>query len=34
VVVLDEDDRVVYTELVPELAREPSYDKVLAAAKG
>jgi thioredoxin-dependent peroxiredoxin len=34
VVVLDENDRVVYTELVPELAREPSYDKVLAAAKG
>jgi thioredoxin-dependent peroxiredoxin len=34
VVVLDEGDRVVYTELVPELVREPSYDKVLAAAKG
>jgi thiol peroxidase len=34
VVVLDENDRVVYTELVPELAQEPSYDKVLAAAKG
>lgn len=34
VVVLDENDKVVYTELVPDIAREPNYDKVLAAAKG
>jgi thiol peroxidase len=34
VVVLDENNRVVYTELVPELTREPDYGKVLAAAKG
>ena len=34
VVVLDENDRVVYTELVPEIAREPDYEKVLAAVKG
>jgi thioredoxin-dependent peroxiredoxin len=34
VVVLDENDLVVYTELVSEIAREPNYDKVLAAAKG
>jgi thiol peroxidase len=33
VVVLDESDKVIYTELVPELAREPDYEKVLAAAK-
>jgi len=31
VVVLDERDRVVYTELVPEIAQEPNYDKALAA---
>jgi len=31
VVVLDENDRVVYTELVPEIAQEPDYDKALAA---
>jgi len=34
VVVLDENDKVLYTELVPDIAREPNYDKVLAAAKG
>ncbi len=34
VVALDENDRVLYTELVPELGREPSYDAVLAAVKG
>jgi thiol peroxidase len=34
VVVLDESDRVVYSNLVPELGREPDYEKVLAAAKG
>jgi thiol peroxidase len=31
VVVLDERDRVVYTELVPEITQEPNYDKALAA---
>jgi thioredoxin-dependent peroxiredoxin len=34
VVVLDENDKVVYTELVSELGREPNYDMVLAAVKG
>ncbi|AEJ62235.1 thiol peroxidase [Spirochaeta thermophila DSM 6578] len=29
VVVLDERDTVVYTELVPEIAREPDYDEAL-----
>lgn len=31
VVVLDENDNVVYTELVPEIAQEPDYDAALAA---
>ena len=31
VVVIDENDKVVYTELVPEIAQEPDYDKALAA---
>lgn len=31
VVVLDENDTVVYTEMVPEIAQEPDYDKALAA---
>ncbi|MDX5333334.1 MAG: thiol peroxidase, partial [Gammaproteobacteria bacterium] len=31
VVVLDESDKVVHTELVPEIAQEPDYDKALAA---
>ena len=31
VVVLDENDKVIYTELVPEIAQEPDYDKALAA---
>src|SRR3569623_2043307 len=31
VVARDENDRVVYTELVPEIAQEPNYDKALAA---
>ena len=31
VVVLDEQDQVVYTELVPEIVQEPDYDKALAA---
>jgi thiol peroxidase len=31
VVVLDEHDKVLYTELVPEIVQEPDYDKALAA---
>jgi thiol peroxidase len=31
VVVVDEHDKVVYTELVPEIAQEPDYDAALAA---
>ncbi len=31
VVVLDENDKVVYTQLVPEIAQEPDYDAALAA---
>lgn len=31
VVVLDKDNRVIYTELVPEIAQEPDYDKALSA---
>ena len=34
VVVLDETNKVIHTELVSEIAREPNYDKVLAAVKG
>jgi len=34
VVVLDENDQVLHTELVSELAREPNYEHVLAAVKG
>jgi thiol peroxidase len=33
VVVVDENDKVVYTELVPEIAQEPNYDKAIAALK-
>jgi thiol peroxidase len=33
VVVLDENDLVVHTELVSEIAREPNYDLVLAAVR-
>ena len=33
VVVLDQSDNVVYTELVPEIAQEPNYDKAIAALK-
>jgi thiol peroxidase len=29
VVILDENDNVIYTELVPEIAQEPNYDKAL-----
>lgn len=31
IVVLDENDHVVYTEQVPEIAQEPSYEKALEA---
>ena len=31
VVVLDADNKVVYTELVPEITQEPDYDAALAA---
>ncbi|MEW6353685.1 MAG: thiol peroxidase [Pseudomonadota bacterium] len=31
VVVLDENDKVVYSQLVPEISQEPDYDKALAA---
>jgi len=33
VVVLDANDKVVYTQLVPEIAQEPDYEKALAALK-
>jgi thiol peroxidase len=33
VVVLDEKDNVVHSELVPEIAQEPNYDSALAALK-
>ena len=33
VVVMDEGDNVLYTQLVPEIAQEPDYDKALAALK-
>jgi len=33
VVVIDENDKVVYTELVAEVADEPNYEEVLAACK-
>lgn len=33
VVVLDEHDKVVHTELVPEIKQEPNYDAALAALK-
>ena len=29
--VLDENDRILYTELVPEITQEPNYEKSLAA---
>lgn len=31
VLVLDENDHILYTELVPEIAQEPNYDKALEA---
>jgi thiol peroxidase len=33
VVVLDENDKVVHAELVPDIKQEPNYDKALAALK-
>jgi thiol peroxidase len=33
VVVLDENDKVVYRQLVPEIGQEPDYDKALGAVK-
>lgn len=33
VVVLDANDNVVYTQLVPEITQEPDYDKAIAALK-
>jgi thiol peroxidase len=33
IVVLDQQDRVIYTELVPEVAQEPDYDAAAEAAK-
>jgi thiol peroxidase len=33
VVVVDEHDKVTYTQLVPEIGQEPDYDKALAALK-
>jgi len=33
VVVVDEDGKVVYTELVPEITQEPNYEAALAAVK-
>jgi thiol peroxidase len=33
IVVLDADNKVLYTELVPEIAQEPDYDAALAALK-
>ncbi len=33
VVILDENDKVLYSQLVPEITEEPDYDKALAALK-
>lgn len=33
VIVLDENDKVIYEELVPEIAQEPDYEKAIAALK-
>jgi thiol peroxidase len=33
IVIIDENDKVTYTELVPEIAQEPNYDAALAALK-
>lgn len=32
--VLDESDRIIYSELVPEITHEPNYDRALQALKG
>lgn len=34
IVVLDGDNKVLHSELVPEIAQEPDYDAALAAARG
>ena len=34
VIVLDENDKVVWSELVPEIKQEPNYEAALMAAKG
>ncbi|TCJ15340.1 thiol peroxidase [Parasulfuritortus cantonensis] len=34
VIVLDENDRVIYTQMVPEITHEPNYEAALAAARG
>ena len=33
VVVVDENDKVLYSELVPEIAQEPNYDAALGALR-
>ncbi len=33
IVVIDENDKVTYTQQVPEIAQEPDYDKAIAALK-
>ncbi len=33
VLVLDEDNKVIYTELVPEISQEPDYESAIAALK-
>jgi len=33
VIVLDEDDKVIYSQLVDEITTEPDYDAALAALK-
>lgn len=33
IIILDESDRVIYTELVSEITEEPNYDKAIAALK-
>lgn len=34
VVIIDEQGKVIYTELVPEITQEPNYDKALKAVQG
>jgi len=31
IIVIDENDKIKYTELVPEIAQEPNYNKAIAA---